>query len=239
VYRRNPSLLGPLVRQGHAGRCCSFLSPGHWFEEMEEERNTGRVIGPVGMWTTDDPRCSQCLRLSRSGWGQPAASSPDRAAPHGGRSSSPARQQLVPIIVPKNETLDRCPEQVPWMAARRPSAPVRPCRCHQSAEPKLGSRHRRPRSPAPLPPERTRTQSGSWAPRAAASSVPSLPPELGLTPGSAGAPLHALPPLPSLSSRWHSAGTLHSSAHSRREAGMIAHPLHPQWISVDLLSGAR
>jgi large subunit ribosomal protein L34 len=111
------------------------------------------------MWTTCDPRCSQCLRLSRSGWGQSVASSPDQAAPHGGHSLSPARQQLVPIVVPKKGD--------PRMAARRPPAPVRPSHCRQRAEPS--------QVPGTVghfrPPRCRRTQSGSWAPRAPATSV--------------------------------------------------------------------
>jgi hypothetical protein len=209
---------------------------------MEEERNTGRVIGPVGMWTTDDPRCSQCLRLSQSGWGQPVASSPDRAAPHGGRSSSPARQQLVPMVVPKSETLDRCPRTSPLDGSPPPvSAPS-----GRVAAARAPSRSWFPPPPATFArPAAARTHQNAerkLAPRAA-TSVPSLPPELGLTPGSAAHPFTLFHPCRALSSRWHSAGTLHSSAHSCREAGMIAHPLHPPvdlcgslWISCRALA---
>ena len=53
------------------------------------------------MWTTHSPCCSAGLRSSRSGWGQPAPPSPARTVPPGVGELSPARQQLVPIVVPK------------------------------------------------------------------------------------------------------------------------------------------
>jgi hypothetical protein len=86
------------------------------------------------MWTTGDPRCSQCLWLSRSGWGQPPSSSPGRAAPRGFRYLSPARQQLVPIVVPKKESL-------PMAAQRRPAvAPPASLPPERGARPELRRR---------------------------------------------------------------------------------------------------
>jgi hypothetical protein len=86
------------------------------------------------MWTTGDPRCSQCLWLSRSGWGQPSSSSPGRAAPRGFRYLSPARQQLVPIVVPKKES-------PPMAAQRRPAvAPPASLPPERGARPELRRR---------------------------------------------------------------------------------------------------
>ncbi len=156
------------------------------------------------MWTTDDRRCSQGLRLSRSGWGQPVASSPDRAAPHGGRSLSPARQQLVPIVVPRTRPSDGGPPPV----GTRPAMSLPPER-----EPKQDSRRRRPL--LSLPAER-RAEAGLRRRRPLPSAPP--PPELGTHAGPLGRyPLTLFNPRPSsrlpLASRWHSAGALHSFSH--------------------------
>jgi hypothetical protein len=114
------------------------------------------------MWTTCDPRCSRCLRLSRSGWGQLVASSPDQAAPHGGHSLSPAPQQLVPMVVPKG------PRARPSGGGRPPAGARQAVLLPPGAEPKLGSCHRgRPKVAARY----RRNAERKLALRAAASSV--------------------------------------------------------------------
>jgi len=138
------------------------------------------------MWTTDDPRCSQCLRLSRSGWGQPVASSPGRAAPHGGRSLSPARQQLVPIVVPKSETLGWRPAAISAPSGRVAAAKA-PSR---SWVPATAGHVRLPAA--------ARTQRGSWAPRGGHVRPPRCCPSSDSRQAPRAAPFHALPPSPEL-----------------------------------------
>jgi hypothetical protein len=53
------------------------------------------------MWTTTHLAWSAGVPPSRISWGQPLPSSPGRADPCGFCKLSPARQQLVPSVVPK------------------------------------------------------------------------------------------------------------------------------------------
>jgi hypothetical protein len=53
------------------------------------------------MWTTSDLAWSAGVPLSRIGWGQTPWPSPDRASRWGSWQLSPAHQQLVPTVVPK------------------------------------------------------------------------------------------------------------------------------------------
>jgi hypothetical protein len=74
------------------------------------------------MWTTHSPCCSLPLRSSRSGWGQPASSSPARAVPRRVSYLSPARQQLVPIVVPKGGDQPMSARRRPAVAKLQPAA---------------------------------------------------------------------------------------------------------------------
>src|SRR6266542_2987773 len=74
----------------------------------------GTTIGPVGMWRSNDLSCSLGVWPSRSGWGQSPCSSPGRAGRWRQRRLSPARQQLVPIVVPKEEIVPVAPPATSW-----------------------------------------------------------------------------------------------------------------------------
>lgn len=77
------------------------------------------------MWTSNDLPCSTSLWPSRFGWGQTPGSSPGGADRWGSRELSPARQQLVPIVVPREAARPGGPSEPNGTARSARFAPVR------------------------------------------------------------------------------------------------------------------